>query len=305
MLDLAEIVVINKFDKRGAAGRAARRAQAVAAQPCRFEPAEDGHPGLPDDRQPVQRPGRHLDVRQPLPGAADAAPELDADRWRPDARRPPSTSRVANVLIPAQPGALPGRDRRAGPRRSTPTIERQAEAAATRPALYEALEARRRRAPEPLEPYAGRRVPDRRRSRSCAAPALQRGARASSAPRRSSCSRLGPRDRARSPPRPTATRCATTRSPARTTARRSAACRSRRSPPPRLDGWGDRLRFCMKENLPGGYPYTGGVFPYRRDRRGPDPHVRRRGHARAHQPPLPLPVRRASRPHGCRRRSTR
>jgi isobutyryl-CoA mutase len=39
--------------------------------------------------------------------------------------------------------------------------------------------------------------------------------------------------------------------------------------PPRLDGWGDRLRFLMKENLPGSYPYTAGVFPYRRA--GEDP----------------------------------
>ena len=39
--------------------------------------------------------------------------------------------------------------------------------------------------------------------------------------------------------------------------------------PPRFDGWGDRLRFLMKENLPGGYPYTGGVYPYRRT--GEDP----------------------------------
>jgi isobutyryl-CoA mutase len=39
--------------------------------------------------------------------------------------------------------------------------------------------------------------------------------------------------------------------------------------PPHLDGWGDRLRFLMKENLPGSYPYTGGVFPYRRQ--GEDP----------------------------------
>jgi methylmalonyl-CoA mutase len=38
---------------------------------------------------------------------------------------------------------------------------------------------------------------------------------------------------------------------------------------PRLDGWGDRLRFLMKENFPGSYPYTGGVFPYRRE--GEDP----------------------------------
>ena len=39
--------------------------------------------------------------------------------------------------------------------------------------------------------------------------------------------------------------------------------------PPRFDGWGDLVRFLMKENLPGGYPYTGGVFPYRRA--GEDP----------------------------------
>jgi methylmalonyl-CoA mutase len=39
--------------------------------------------------------------------------------------------------------------------------------------------------------------------------------------------------------------------------------------PPKLDGWGDRLRFAARENLPGHYPYTAGVFPYRRA--GEDP----------------------------------
>jgi methylmalonyl-CoA mutase len=38
---------------------------------------------------------------------------------------------------------------------------------------------------------------------------------------------------------------------------------------PNHSGAGDRLRFLMKENLPGAYPYTGGVFPYRRE--GEDP----------------------------------
>ena len=33
--------------------------------------------------------------------------------------------------------------------------------------------------------------------------------------------------------------------------------------------WGEQLRFLMKENLPGAYPYTGGVYPYRRH--GEDP----------------------------------
>ena len=33
---------------------------------------------------------------------------------------------------------------------------------------------------------------------------------------------------------------------------------------PNLLNWGDRLTFLMKENLPGSYPYTAGVYPYRR-----------------------------------------
>ena len=38
---------------------------------------------------------------------------------------------------------------------------------------------------------------------------------------------------------------------------------------PTLQGWGELLRFLMKENLPGSYPYTAGVYPYRRS--GEDP----------------------------------
>ncbi len=33
---------------------------------------------------------------------------------------------------------------------------------------------------------------------------------------------------------------------------------------PKYRDWGELLTFLMKENLPGGYPYTGGVYPYRR-----------------------------------------
>ena len=38
---------------------------------------------------------------------------------------------------------------------------------------------------------------------------------------------------------------------------------------PRYSGWGELLVFLLKENLPGDYPYTAGVFPYRRE--GEDP----------------------------------
>ncbi|MBT8088492.1 MAG: methylmalonyl-CoA mutase, partial [Gammaproteobacteria bacterium] len=33
---------------------------------------------------------------------------------------------------------------------------------------------------------------------------------------------------------------------------------------PGYDNWGALLRFLLRENLPGAYPYTGGVYPYRR-----------------------------------------
>ncbi|MDE2280821.1 MAG: methylmalonyl-CoA mutase family protein, partial [Xanthomonadaceae bacterium] len=39
--------------------------------------------------------------------------------------------------------------------------------------------------------------------------------------------------------------------------------------PPKTASWGDQLVFLGKENLPGHYPYTGGVYPYRRS--GEDP----------------------------------
>ncbi|MFK7887986.1 MAG: methylmalonyl-CoA mutase family protein [Gammaproteobacteria bacterium] len=38
---------------------------------------------------------------------------------------------------------------------------------------------------------------------------------------------------------------------------------------PKFKDWGEQLRFLQKENLPGAYPYTAGVYPYRRT--GEDP----------------------------------
>jgi methylmalonyl-CoA mutase len=38
---------------------------------------------------------------------------------------------------------------------------------------------------------------------------------------------------------------------------------------PRVNGWGETLRFLQAENLPGAYPYTAGVYPYRREEEDP------------------------------------
>ena len=39
--------------------------------------------------------------------------------------------------------------------------------------------------------------------------------------------------------------------------------------PPRFEGWGELLHFLENENLPGAFPYTGGVYPYRREEEDP------------------------------------
>lgn len=43
----------------------------------------------------------------------------------------------------------------------------------------------------------------------------------------------------------------------------------RRVVPPRLSDWGDRLRFLRLENMPGFFPYTAGVFPLKRTAEDP------------------------------------
>src|SRR5690606_28223838 len=39
--------------------------------------------------------------------------------------------------------------------------------------------------------------------------------------------------------------------------------------PPKFGEWGEILRFILAENFPGSFPYTGGVYPYRREEEDP------------------------------------
>ncbi len=38
---------------------------------------------------------------------------------------------------------------------------------------------------------------------------------------------------------------------------------------PKYEGWGDILKWILKENLPGEFPFAAGVFPFKRE--GEDP----------------------------------
>ena len=68
---------------------------------------------------------------------------------------------------------------------------------------------------------------------------------------------------------------------------------------PKLRDWGEILHFLLTENLPGAYPYTGGVYPYRREEEdptrmfageGPPERTNRRFHYLARRPRRRAPV---------------
>ncbi len=68
-----------------------------------------------------------------------------------------------------------------------------------------------------------------------------------------------------------------------------ATRRSRRSPRPPTRAGANCWSSCRRKTCPATTPTPAACLSVPPHRRGPDPHVRRRGHARAHQPPLPLP----------------
>ena len=73
MLDFAELVVLNKYDKRGAEDALRDVRKQWKRNRVAFQTQGRGRPGLSDHRQPVQRPRHQLDVRQPVPPAAREA----------------------------------------------------------------------------------------------------------------------------------------------------------------------------------------------------------------------------------------
>ena len=94
----------------------------------------------------------------------------------------------------------------------------------------------------------------------------------------------------------------------RTPLDRTSRCRAPDVPRvalPRAGDDGELLRLLREENLPGRFPFTAGVFAVQARRRGPRPHVRRRGRRRSAPTGASTCWPRASRPPGCRPRSTR
>ncbi len=267
MLDFADVIVLNKFDRRG--GRDALRdiRKQWRRNRLAFRTADEDVPVYPTIASQFQDPGvnwmfrnvcRLLRERLGLEEAA-WTPEVDLEEREPGAA----------VLIPDHRSRYLAEIAEAG-RAVEVDVERLAAAASRAHGCYRALaELDDPELPAPLEVYgegALETAPDKSLARLRAAyqeALTEVGAEAAGLlrewPRRVEAARA---DEYRYPVRGrevTGENYVTTLS----------HLRMPKLALPGYSDWGDLLRFLIKHNLPGAYPYTAGVYPYRRSSEEP------------------------------------
>ena len=241
MLDFADLVAINKADKQGALDALARRPQAVQAQPPGLRRRRRRASGAPHRRLGLQRPGDESLLSSLRHGElAEHGLALESSLDLPLARRRPSSTSSPR----SAPGTWPRSSRRSA--NTTTWAHEQSEVGETSTASRGRRTGRRRRATWSAE------AEERTRSRE---PQV-----VWSAGRRWSPSTRGTefiyhvRGREIRVPLSQET-LSHTRVP--------------KVALPRYRSWGDRLRWLLQENVPGEFPYTAGVFPFKRAEEDP------------------------------------
>ena len=267
MLDLAQIVVINKFDKSGAPDALRDVRKQWRRNHVAFDVGDDDVPVYPTIASQFNDPGLTW-MFVNLCRAIGALPGVESDRWEFGAE-PGSREPLGNVLIPGSRVRYLAEIAEQG-RAINDDVERRAQLASTAEHCYEALRALGDSAlPEQLEPYP---VAALDAAGGAGLPALR-------ARYNEALAALGPEAAELLRGWTAQLDGITAKTYSYTVRDRQVTGENYRESlsqqlipkiaPPRFNGWGDRLRFLMKENLPGSYPYTGGVFPYRRE--GEDP----------------------------------
>jgi methylmalonyl-CoA mutase len=274
MLDLAEIIVINKFDKRGALDALRDVRKQWKRNRVAFEVADDDVPVYPTIASQFNDPGVSW-MFVNLCRRIGALPGADAERWDPRLELA-SHEPLGNVLIPGNRvrylAEIAERGREIGEE-----VEHKAELAALAQHCYGALRAiGDPELPGELEPYPSvdLRAAESLRSAPEASALAALRVRYNAALEDLGAEALGLLrgwdDRIAAISAETYSYKVRDREVTGENFRRTLSQQVvPKIAPPRFDGWGDRLRFLLKENLPGSYPYTGGVFPYRRA--GEDP----------------------------------
>ncbi|HEY5643342.1 MAG TPA: methylmalonyl-CoA mutase family protein [Woeseiaceae bacterium] len=262
MLDFADLIVLNKYDKRGAEDALRDIRKQWKRNHTAFDVADDDVPVYPTIASQFNDPGISWMFANLCRRVAEKV-GLDAERWVPDIdtslREPRSTATIPGARIRylaeiAEQG-----------RSINESVERQAESASRAQHLYESLRLLEdAKLPRPLEHYA--------------APALtESDDRSLMVLRQRYQEALGDlTEDSLALLREWPARREGVRSEEYTYTVRGRKIRgsnyseslSHQKIPkiaaPDFSDWGEQLRFLSRENLPGAYPYTGGVYPYRR-----------------------------------------
>jgi methylmalonyl-CoA mutase len=272
MLDYADMVVLNKFEKRGAedALRDVRK-QWRRNHPDRAQLSDKQVPVYPTIASRFNDPGvnhlftelcRAIDAKATSEGGSEA-------RWQP--------SHVGPTEFVSRDPLIPGSRTRylaeiaANGRRAHQDANAAVEAARTAHGLYEALRALRDpRLPAALDRYGDTDLAD------TAADETRRELRAAYNRALDAVGHEAVGELKRWPQRVREV----------TQAQYSYKVRDRnvtgenytttltgtqiqKISPPKTSEWGEILDYVLNENLPGSYPYTGGVYPYRREEEDP------------------------------------
>ncbi|MEM9207780.1 MAG: methylmalonyl-CoA mutase family protein [Pseudomonadota bacterium] len=267
MLDYADLVVLNKFDKRGAEDALRDVRKQWRRNRLAFDMADDEVPVYPTIASQFNDPGVTRVFAELCHRAADKL-SLELQDWTPDVDVPDAPPR-ALALIPGARVRYLAEISEQG-RSVNARITQQAEVASRLQSLHVALaELGDAALPDPLGAYPATVLEE---SRDASLQKLRQHYQSALGELGDEAVELlrawpGRRDATRSE-----TYSYTVRGREVTGPNYRESLSQLQIPKiatPDFRDWGELLTFLMKENLPGAYPYTGGVYPYRRG--GEDP----------------------------------
>ncbi|MEJ2256765.1 MAG: cobalamin-dependent protein, partial [Woeseiaceae bacterium] len=262
MLDFADLVVLNKFDKRGAEDALRDIRKQWKRNRLQFDMPDDDVPVYPTIASQFNDPGVSWMFAELCRRVAEKA-DLDAERWTPDIDTSMREPR-ATALIPGQRVRYLAEIAEQG-RKINAGIDKQAEIASRAQHVYESLRLLDDpHLPAALDPFASDALAeDGDRSLAVLRQRYQEAI-GDLTPESLALLREWPlrRDGVRS-----AEYSYTVRGREIKGNNYRESLSHQKIPKiaaPDYSDWGELLSFLHRENLPGGYPYTGGVYPYRR-----------------------------------------
>ncbi len=262
MLDFADLIVLNKYDKRGAEDALRDIRKQWKRNHVQFETADEDIPVYPTIASQFNDPGISWMFYQLCQRVADKV-GLDAEKWTPDIDVSQKEPR-AMAIIPGRRIRYLAEISEQG-REINSDVQSQADTASQVQHLYEVLRALEDpRLPDKLDAYAIEALTDK--ADQSIIVLRQRYQEALQELSSEAVTLLK-----EWPARRDAVRTENYSYMVRgkeVTGRNYRESLSHQKihkiATPSYRDWGELLAFLMNENLPGGYPYTGGVYPYRR-----------------------------------------